>query len=98
MEDNPGREVSSPPSVWPVIPGYVIQRELGRGGMGVVYQAKQDALGRVVALKTLLPTCVALRQEINRFHRETEAIARLDHPQIVPIYEVGEYEGRPSSA
>lgn len=90
------RPVNSEAAItWPSFPGYQVLRELGRGGMGVVYQGHQAALGRVVALKTLRPECVASNDEINRFRQETEAIAHLDHPHIVPIYEVGDSGGRP---
>ncbi|WP_261361190.1 serine/threonine-protein kinase [Gemmata massiliana] len=77
------------PSAVPDIPGYEILRELGRGGMGIVYEARHIALGRVVAVKTL-PTGFFHAEELSRFRRESEAIARLDHPNIVPVYEVGE--------
>jgi hypothetical protein len=78
-----------PLTVTPSIPGYDILGELGRGGMGVVYQARDTILHRTVAIKTL--GSVPGAENCARFARETEAIARLDHPHIVPVYEVGEW-------
>lgn len=82
-------------AVWPEIPGYAVERELGRGGMGVVYQAREAVGGRVVALKLLRDSGLATAQEMARFRIEAEAAARMEHPNIVPIYEVGEHAGRP---
>jgi serine/threonine protein kinase len=77
------------------IPGHEVLAELGRGGMGVVYKARQVALDRVVAVKMIVSGSHAGADELARFKSEAEAVARLQHPHIVQIYEVGEVEGRP---
>lgn len=77
------------------VPGYEVRSELGRGGMGVVYWARQVRANRDVALKMILNADHAGSEEVARFRAEAEAVARLQHPAIVTVYEVGEHSGRP---
>ncbi len=88
---DPMQGVRSPAAV----SGHEILGELGRGGMGVVYRARQIGLNRMVALKMILSGNHAGRQELARFKAEAEAIARLQHPNIVQIHEIGEHDGLP---
>jgi serine/threonine protein kinase len=78
-----------------LVTDYEILGELGCGGMGVVYKARQVALDRVVALKMVRDADLAGAEQVARFRREAEAIGRLKHPNVVQIYAVGELQGRP---
>jgi serine/threonine protein kinase len=79
----------------PLVPGYEIVHEVGRGGMGVVYKARQVSLNRLVALKMILSGAHAGPNERERFKREAEAVAALQHAHIVQIFDIGEANGHP---
>src|SRR5438876_5665694 len=90
---------SSPMGAFGTEPGnqrlgdFEIVRELGRGGMGIVYEARQVSLNRKVALKVLSSGLGLTSKAVQRFHREAEAAARLHHTNIVPVYATGEQDG-----
>jgi len=77
------------------VPGYEILRELGRGGMGVVYKARQRKLNRIVAIKMILAGSHAGERELLRFLAEAEAIAQMQHPNIVQLFESNQQDGLP---
>ncbi|MEK7865766.1 MAG: HEAT repeat domain-containing protein [Planctomycetota bacterium] len=90
-----GKPADMPREIPVHISSYLIDAEIARGGMGVVYKARQKELNRVVAVKMMLGGAMASPEFIKRFHREAKAAARLQHPNIVAVYETGEYQGQP---
>ncbi len=81
--------------VLPDVPDYEVLAELGHGGMGVVYRARQRRLSRLVALKMIRAGSLAKPEDLARFRVEAEAIAKLRHPNIIQIYDIGEIGGLP---
>ncbi|MFH0946261.1 MAG: serine/threonine-protein kinase [Planctomycetota bacterium] len=92
-----GSLIARPPTLnaVPRIPGYEIRDSLGQGGMGIVYLAREEALDRLVALKVLPQRLLNDPQALERFRREAKALARIEHPNIVPIYSTGEQDDLP---
>jgi serine/threonine-protein kinase len=91
----PPPPLGAPALPFPSVPGFEVVAELGRGGMGVVYKARQLGFNRVVALKMVLPGTGAGPTLRDRFRAEAEAVARLHHPGVVQVHAFGEHEGQP---
>ena len=92
--DSASDRSAGPEEALPEIPGYQVLRELGRGGMGVVYEARQNNLNRLVAVKLLPGGRQATAAAQARFKAEVESIGRLQHPNLIQVFEVGELNGR----
>lgn len=85
----------SMPRALPDLPNYIVESQIGRGGMGVVYRAKHRELKRTVAIKMILSGAQAAPETLARFRAEAEAVAQIQHPHIVQIHEIGLHEGHP---
>jgi eukaryotic-like serine/threonine-protein kinase len=96
-DDSDSISGSGPKAVMPLppLPGYEVLEVIGRGGMGVVYKARQTNLNRMVAVKMILAGAHAGPKDLIRFRTEAETVARLHHPNIVQVYDIGSHEGRP---
>jgi serine/threonine-protein kinase len=99
---DPNATIDSPTPVAPSLVGthvadgkYELLAEIGRGGMGVVYKARQVDLDRVVALKMVLAGSMASAEQVTRFHAEAKVAARVQHPHVIPVYETGHVNGMP---
>ncbi len=100
LDTGPGRSTHEPEGrddaeAWPRLAAYEVLGRLGRGGMGVVYRARQHSLGRVVALKMLRDDAFATQDDRARFRREAVTVAGFQHAHIVPVHDFGEDAGRP---
>ena len=85
----------TPPAQSVYLGDFELLQEIGRGGMGIVYRARQRSVGRMVAVKILHPGRLLSASEVDRFRQEAETVARLEHPNIVPVYDAGEDAGQP---